>query len=135
LNQTKITFLCTEQLDSSASSLRHNHLFCFFRSFKRAQLPSLFCPPPLRQGPELLVSLHRFPLFLSRTRVHDTAAQVSPARTNRPLCSAAWKTTVLMRHCNSGAQLPRSLAAFCVCLFVLHSGSNRFTEHQEHETQ
>lgn len=61
LNQTKITFICIEQLNSSASSL-HNCLFGFVHSSNWARLPSLFCPPRLNKGPELLFS-KCFPSF------------------------------------------------------------------------
>lgn len=73
--------------------------------------------------------------FLCSTCMHCGAAWVSLARMNRPLCFAVSRTKVLMRQCNSGAQLHCSLSAFCVCLFALHSGSKHFSEHHEHETQ
>lgn len=37
-----------------------------------------------------------------------------------------WSTTTLQLLC---------FLCLFVCLFVLHSGSKRFSEHQEHETQ
>lgn len=73
--------------------------------------------------------------FLCSTWKHCRAAWVSLARMNRPLCFAVSGTKVLMRHCNSGAQLHCSLSAFCVCLFALQSGSKHFSEHREHETK